>query len=734
MRIAPVKRFGGFSAACLALLAGTVTAEPVSFRNDVMAVISKAGCNAGTCHGNANGKAGFKLSLRGEDPEWDFQVLTRDVFNRRTDPFDPDQSLILLKATAQIAHEGGARFKKDSDAYKTFRAWIAAGVVNDLGSAPTVSRIEITPAEAILIEPTNTIRLGAHAILSDGTRRDVTSLAVYDPSSQMVRVDADGLVTAAKSGEVTVIVRFLERQAPVRLAFVPARPNFVWSGPLARNFIDEHVFAKLRNLRMNPSELCTDSEFVRRAYLDVVGILPTADEARAFVGDTRKEKRAQLIERLLERPEFPDFWALKWADLLRNEEKVLDRKGVQLFHRWIRQSIAEDKPLDQFVRELLSTRGSTYAQPAGSYLRALRDPITRAESTAQVFLGTRLQCAKCHNHPFDRWTQRDYYDWAEVFSPVQYKVLENNRRDRLDTHEFAGEQIVWAGNEKPVINPKTAKPAQKRFLGEMRAERSEALAQWITQQPMFAQSQVNRIWFNLMGRGIVDPIDDFRATNPASHPALLDALAKEFVRSKFSLRHMIRLIMNSRTYQLSSVPNETNGDDESNFSRAIIQRLSAEQLLDAQSQVTSVPLQFDGYPAGMRATQLPGVRAVRTRERKPSDEDQFLMTFGKPMRLLTCECERSSETSMGQAFHLISGPTINDFLTAPENRLSRLLASGKSPEAMVEELYWSALSRPPTAKELGKAVAVLSEARDRRNALEDLTWALLNAKEFLLRR
>src|SRR5436190_952498 len=604
MRISLVKQFGGFSAACVALLAATADAEPVSFRNDVMAVISKAGCNAGTCHGNANGKAGFKLSLRGEDPDFDFQVLTRDVFNRRTNPFDPDQSLILLKATAQIAHEGGARFKKDSDPYKTLRTWIAGELVNDTARAPTVARIEVTPAETILIEPTNTVSLNAAAVFSDGTRRDVSSLAVYDPSSQMVKVDADGLVTAAKPGELTVIVRFLERQTPVRLTFVPARPDFLWSKPPTRNFVDQHVFAKLRRLRTNPSDLCADSEFVRRAYLDVLGILPTADEARAFVADKRKDKRAQLIDRLLERPEFPDFWALKWADLLRNEEKVLDRKGVQLFHRWIRQSIAEDKPLDQFVRELLSARGSTYAQPAGSYLRALRDPITRAESTAQVFLGTRLQCAKCHNHPFDHWTQRDYYDWAEVFSPVQYKVLENNRRDRLDTHEFAGEQIVWAGNEKPVINPKTAKPAQKRFLGETRAERSEALGQWITEQPMFAQSQVNRIWFNLMGRGIVDPIDDFRATNPASNPALLDALAAEFVRSKFNLRHMIRLVMNSRTYQLSSLPNDTNRDDESNFSHAIIQRLTAEQLLDAQSQVIGVPLQFTGYPAGMRATQL----------------------------------------------------------------------------------------------------------------------------------
>ncbi|HZO86275.1 MAG TPA: DUF1549 domain-containing protein [Verrucomicrobiae bacterium] len=734
MRFSRAKRFSGFGVACLALWAAAAGAETVSFRNDVMAVISKAGCNAGTCHGNANGKAGFKLSLRGEDPQFDFLALTRDLFGRRTNPFDPDQSLILVKATAQVAHEGGVRFRKDSAEYGILRAWISGGLDNDARKAPGVQRLEVTPGEAILLEPTNQVRLSVKAAFSDGTRRDVSSLAVYEPSSQMVKVDATGLVTANKAGEVTVIVRYLERQEPVRLAFVAARPDFVWSQPRARNMVDEHVFAKLRSLRMNPSELCTDSEFVRRAHLDVIGILPTADDARAFVADKRKDKRAQLIDRLLERPEFADFWALKWADLLRNEEKVLDRKGVQLFHRWIRQSIADDKPLDQFVREILTARGSTYDQPAGNYLRALRDPITRAESTAQVFLGTRLQCAKCHNHPFDRWTQNDYYDWAEVFSPVQYKVLENNRRDNLDKHEFVGEQILWAGNEKPVTNPRTSKPAKTRFLGETESGRSEQLAAWITQNPIFARSQVNRIWFQLMGRGIVDPIDDFRPTNPPSNPALLGALAEEFARGKFHLRPIIRLIMNSRTYQLSSVPNETNRDDESNFARANIQRLSAEQLLDAQSQVTGVPVQFTGYPVGMRATQLPGVRAVRTRERKPSDEDQFLTTFGKPMRLLTCECERSSETSMGQAFHLISGPTINDFLTADDNRLARLLAGKTSDAVIVDELYWSALSRSPSKDELAKATTLLGKTTDRRAALEDLTWALLNAKEFVLRK
>ena len=733
MRFLRVNQFAGSAAACLVLLIATASAQPVSFRNDVMAVISKAGCNAGTCHGNANGKAGFKLSLRGEDPGFDHQALTRDIFSRRTNPLDPDQSLILLKATAQVPHEGGARFRKDSPEYQILRSWIVDDLANDVAAAPTVTRLEVAPSELILLDPTNQVQLTAHAIFSNGTRRDVSSLAVYEPSSQMVTVDRDGWVTAAKSGEVTVTVRYLERQVPVRLAFVPARPNFVWTKPPARNFIDEHVFAKLRSLRVNPSKLCTDSEFVRRAHLDVLGILPAAGEARAFVQTKRRDKRAQLIDDLLQRPEFADFWALKWADLLRNEEKVLDRKGVQLFHRWIRNSIADDKPLDQFVRELLSARGSTYAQPAGSYLRALRDPIARAESTAQVFLGTRLQCAKCHNHPFDRWTQADYYDWAQVFSPVGYKVLENTRRDNLDKHEFVGEQIIWAGNEKPIANPRTGKPAQKRFLGEQ-GRHSESLADWITDQPIFAQSQVNRIWFHLMGRGIVDPIDDFRPTNPPGNRALLEALADEFARHKFSLRHMVRLIMNSRTYQLSALPNDTNRDDESNFARASILRLSAEQLLDAQSQVTGVPVQFDGYPRGMRATQLPGVRAVRARQRKMSDEDQFLAMFGKPMRLLTCECERSSETSMGQAFHLISGPTINDFLTASDNRLAQLLASNKSDAAIVDELYWSALSRPPAASELTKATALLSKTTDRRATLEDLTWALLNAKEFVLRK
>ncbi|MCI0743873.1 MAG: DUF1549 and DUF1553 domain-containing protein, partial [Verrucomicrobia subdivision 3 bacterium] len=475
-------------------------AEPASFRNDVMAVLSKAGCNMGACHGNQNGKAGFKLSLRGEDPEFDFRALTRDMFARRTNPNNPEQSLVLLKASAQIAHEGGQRFKEDSAEYVLLRNWIAAGANDDAATAPKLARLRVTPVQQICVDPITEVPLSVHAEFSDGTRRDVTSLACYEPSGQLVKVLPDGRAQSIKPGETTVIVRYLDRQTPIRLAFIAARPGWAWSNPRAQNFVDEHVFAKLKSLRMNPSELCSDTEFVRRAYLDLLGTLPNANEARAFVGDRRGNKRTKLISALLQRPEFADFWALKWADLLRNEEKVLDAKGVQAFHRWIRQSLADNKPLDQFVRELLTARGSSYENAAANYFRALRDPVTRAESTAQLFLGTRLQCARCHNHPFDRWTQKDYYDWAGVFASLQYKILDNRRRDGLDTHEFNGEQIVWASAKTEVKNPRTGEPAQPRLLGtgeplaEAEHRQLERLAEWITSpgNSLFARAQVNR--------------------------------------------------------------------------------------------------------------------------------------------------------------------------------------------------------------------------------------------------
>jgi hypothetical protein len=721
-----------------------ISAEPfISFRNDVMPVLAKAGCNAGTCHGNKYGKGGFKLSLRGQDPDGDYEALVFGLGGRRVSSSEPDASLVLLKPTAQVPHEGGHRFDTNSLEYQTLRRWIAQRMPNERDAAPKLTRIEVAPLDRVVVEPAHSVQLSAKAFFSDGTSRDITRTAVYEPANNLVKVSHDGLVKREndRPGETTVLVRFLDQQVPVRLAFIPNRKDFKWAAPRENNFIDRHVFAKLRSLRVNPSELSDDAVFARRAYLDLLGILPTSDEARAFIADTRRDKRARFVQELLDRPEFAEFWAIKWGDLTRNEEKTIDRKGVQAMHRWVQQSIATNKSVDQFVREIISARGSTYQNPAANYYRALRDPITRAEATAQVFLGVRLQCAQCHNHPFDRWSQDDYYDWASVFSRVSYKVLENKRADNLDTHEFKGEQIVYLNRDGvgAVTNTRNGKLAAPRFLGAKGKLAAEAdpldeLARWVTSNPLFAKSQVNRVWFHLMGRGIVDPIDDFRPTNPPSHPELLDELTKEFVAHKFDLRWLITTIMNSRAYQLSAEPNETNADDELNYSHVLPRRLTAEQLLDAQHEVLGVPTKFNGYPPGMRAGQLPGVEAVRLREKRKSSSDTFLTLFGKPMRLLSCECERSSETTMNQAFNLISGPEMNELLSAPDNRLTTLLASGKPLPQIIEELYWSALTRAPSTAESAKAVAHVERAEDKRKGLEDIAWTLLNAKEFVLRR
>ncbi|MDB5318638.1 MAG: hypothetical protein JWN40_269 [Phycisphaerales bacterium] len=691
-----------FSRSILALLTLTAAAPfaqadgaraEVSFRNDVMAVISKAGCNAGACHGNKTGKGGFKLSLRGQDPDLDYAALTHDLFARRTNAIDPDRSLILLKATAQIAHEGGQRFRTDSLEYNIFRRWIETGTPPDGAGTPTLVRLEVSPAQQVLVEPAEGVTIKALAVFSDGSRRDVSNLAVYEQSADLAKISADGVVRRLRMGETTVIVRFLQMQQPVRLAFVPARPDFAWTPVASANYIDDQVLAKLRMLRINQSDPANDLEFLRRAYLDLIGVLPTVAEAKTFLADATIDKRSRLIDRLFDRPEYADQWAMKWSDLLRNEERALDRKGVQNFHHWIRQGIAQNKPLDQFVRELLAARGSTYTSPATNYYRANRDPVVRGEATAQLFLGVRLQCAQCHNHPFDRWTQDDYYGWADVFARVDYKVLENRRGDKNDKHEFVGEQIVYEAREGDVKDPRGDRSVKPLLLGagtevSNDASRIDALANWVTSpaNPFFAKAQVNRIWFHLMGRGLVDPVDDFRPTNPASHPELLDALAKDFVAHKYDVRYMIRLIMSSQAYGLSSEPNATNADDEINYSHAIPRRLTAEQLLDAQHQVTGVPAEFNGYPRGMRAGEIPGVRVTKARKSRPSQADMFLVTFGKPARELVCECERSMDTTLGQAFQLISGPEIASLLADSDNRLTQLIKSGKTDGEAVAEL------------------------------------------------
>jgi hypothetical protein len=737
------------SCAVLGLLGAVrpTSAGEVSFRNDVMAVLSKGGCNQGVCHGNQNGKNGFRLSLRGQDPAFDYTSLTRDMLGRRTNRQRPTESLLLLKATARIPHEGGRRFGLDSPEHEILERWIAAGLSPDPPPTPVLRLLTATPPEQVLVAPADRVPLRVRAAFSDGSVRDVTRLAVYEPSNPAVAVTHDGTArrVSGQADAVTesvILVRYLDRQAAVRLAFVPARPDFRWQAIPEANYVDRLVFARLRVLRIQPSAVCADAVFLRRAYLDTLGLLPSPDEVRRFLTDERPEKRARLVDRLLGRPEFADFWALKWSDLLRNEEKVLDAKGVRAFHRWIRDNIARGRPVNEFARDLIAARGSTYTAPAANFYRALRDPEVRAEVTAQVFLGVRLQCARCHNHPFDRWTQDDYYRLTAFFPRVRYKIVSNRQPDGLDTHQFDGEQIVWQARHGEVRDPRTGAVLRPRFLGGPtpdagpEADRLQLLADWVAapDNPFFGRAQINRIWFHLLGRGLVEPNDDFRASNPAANEPLLDALARDFAVHHFDLRHLIRTVMTSRTYQLAALPNDSNRADEANFSHALVRPLQAEQLADALAQVTGVPVKFNGYPLGTRAGELAGSQLAQPRGPRPTSGDQFLRAFGKPERLLACECERSTDTTLGEAFQLITGELINRMLSTPDNRIGRLLADGKTNREMVDEFYLAALSRPPSAVERRSAEALLANALDRRAAIEDFVWALVNAKEFLLRQ
>ncbi|MEX0937571.1 MAG: DUF1549 and DUF1553 domain-containing protein [Pirellulales bacterium] len=712
-----------------------------SFLHDVMPVLSKAGCNLGTCHGNKNGKGGFRLSLRGQTPEDDYTALSREFAGRRINSLSPEQSLILLKPTTAIAHQGGQRFGIDSIEYETLHRWIAGGAPGPQSDAPALVSLSVSPEEEVLVAPQDELRVTATATFTDGTTRDVTRMAVYETSNMLAEVSPEGVVRRLGDGETTVLVRFLETQVPVRLAFIPRRDDFVWSDPPVQNYIDRLVWEKLRRLRIHPSPPADDATFVRRAYLDAIGVLPTADEASRFVEDTSSDKRAKLVDELLARAEFAGAWALKWSDLVRNEEKVLDAKGVDLFYDWMRQSFADGKPLDEFVREMVASRGSTYDNPPANFWRAHRDPFTRAETTAQLFLGVRLQCAKCHNHPFDRWTQDDYYSWSAMFARIDYEVVENDRKDEFDKHEFKGEQIVQVKDEGEVKNARTGKNAEPRLLGaetpplDEKADRLEPAAEWIANgdNELFARTQANRIWYHVMGRGVVEPVDDFRPTNPPSNPELLDALTEDFIEHDFDVKHLVRTIMTSTVYGLSAQPNETNGGDEANFARAVVRRLTAEQLLDAQCQVLDEAADFNGFDQGTRAGELPGVQRVRPRDKRPSTADRFLTVFGKPQRLLACECERSDETTLSQALLLVGGEGLHERLSADDNRLGRLVHSNLENEQIIDELYWTALARPPSEVERSRCVELLNTSSDRRTALEDITWALLNAKEFIFR-
>ncbi len=713
------------------LVEKTTLSRPVSYRLDIVPLLSKAGCNQGTCHGNLNGKGGFKLSLRGDNPSFDLASLTRDAFGRRINRQAPEASLILLKPTGARPHEGGLRFSADSIETRLLHGWIAAGAIDDKSEAPKLTRLTVFPAERIAAYPARSQQLVVTAEFDDGTTRDVTRQASYDLSEPTAyQVTPDGRVVAEGPGEVTVAVRYLQGRAISRLAFLPDRPNFVWRDVPENNTIDRHVFAKLRSLKIQPSDLASDPVFLRRVYLDTIGRLPTPDETRAFLAETDTQKRNRLIDTLVARPEFADFWALKWADLLRNEEKTMGAKGVWVFQRWLRDQIAADVPLDAFARQVVSSTGSTWENPPASFYRTNRDPQTCAETIGQVFLGVRLQCARCHNHPFDVWTQDDYYGLAAYFGNLERKQINNQRRDRFDKHEINGDEVIYLSGLPQMVQPRSGEMMQPKPPGgpapslDDDRDALDDLASWITRDnAQFARNMANRVWFHLLGRGIVDPVDDFRDSNPPSNPALLDALTDAFRGEGMRLRPLVALILKSRTYQLSATPNETNAEDVINFARARVRLLPAEVLLDSIGQAVGAPARFKDSPGSLRAIQLPGAKMG----------GEFLKVFGKPDRLLTCECERSEETTLAQAFQLINGEDVREMLESGENRIGRLLNAGASDEAILEEIYLASLCRRPTEIEHRAAIDHVARESDPRKAWEDIVWAVVNSKEFLLR-
>lgn len=694
---------------------------PVSFRHEVIPALTKAGCSQGTCHGTPTGKGGFRLSLQGYAPEMDYYTLVLEGGRRRVNPADPGRSLILLKPTLSVPHAGGKRLSPDMPEFHVLARWIAEGAKDDGETAPALVRVEVLPGRRQLMLPGARQQVVAVAHFSDGTVRDVTHLAkLMTSDEEMATISREGLLEGTKRGEVAVLVRYEHLLQSERYTFLQEVPGFRWPNPPARNYIDRYVFERLKLFRIPPSDLCSDSEFIRRAYLDAIGLLPTAEEVRAFLADRDPEKRARLIDRLLQRPEFADFWAVKWADILRVQDEALKEPGARAFHRWIRESLAANRPLDQFVREILTASGPTFSAAPANFFRVLREPEEISEAAAQLFMGVRMGCAKCHNHPFEKWTQDEYYQLAAFFAQV--------RRKNGPTKE---EETVFLDPNGEVTHLRTGKVMQPKLPGAgfvqttPEQDRRAVLAEWLTRRdnPFFARALANRIWAHLVGRGIVEPVDDFRESNPPVNEALLDALAQDLASHGFDLRHLVRVIMNSRTYQLSAKPVPLNRDDTLYFSHAVTRLLTAEQLSDAVSQVTGVPEQFPGYPPGTRAMQLAGTRA-----RTP-----FLKTFGRPDRNLTCECEREKEPTLFQALRLITDRDIHRRLTSDEGRVAALAKSNRPDAEVIEELYLSTLARFPTERERKVWLAHIRDSGDRRKALEDLAWVLLNSKEFLFR-
>jgi hypothetical protein len=703
-----------------------------SFRNHVQPILARFGCSSGACHGAAAGKSGFKLSLRGYDDEGDYATMTRHALGRRVNLEDPGHSLLLLKPTGAVAHKGGVRFGTDSREYAVLSEWIAAGAPGPRKEDPRIDHLEILPPRVVLTAGAEQqILVRAH--FSDGSVRDATPWAKYTGSDNSVAVpDEEGRVKVTGHGEGSITAWFLSKiaVATVTVPYPNSVPADVYASAPRRNFIDELTLEKLRELRLPPSPPADDPEFLRRAFLDTIGVLPTADETRAFLADRSPDKRDRAIDALLARPEFVDYWTHRWGDLLLVSSKRLPAPTMWAYHAWIRNQVAANAPWDRFVRQVVTARGGTIQNGAGSFFILQDDPTQMAETVSQAFLGMSIQCARCHNHPMEKWTNDQYYAFANLFSRVRAK-----------SGVRAGDTIVFTAPDGELIQPLTNRPRAPQPLDgtpisfDDPRDRREALADWLTspENPYFSRAIVNRVWANFLGRGLVEAVDDMRKTNPASNDRLLTALADHLARGHFDLKALMRTILQSQTYQRASGTLPGNAGDKRFYSHYYPRRLMAEVALDALSQVTAAPTEFRqaaergpagfAYPVGWRALQLPDTNI----------DSYFLKSFGRPDRIITCECERTAAPSMSQALHIANGDTLNQKLKAKGNRIEKLLAAGADDAAVVEEVFLAALSRPPSDGEKAKLVALLAEAKDagRRDAVEDLFWGVLSSKEFL---
>jgi hypothetical protein len=704
--------FQGLEASTTALVQRAEGPPSPSFAGDILPVLTKLGCNGGSCHGALNGQNGFKLSLFGYEPDPDYEMIARRV-NRD----DPEKSLVLHKPSMQVAHGGGQVLRQGSPEYEALLGWIRAGAKREASAERRMTGLRVTAGVPVLYGKQATTRLLATARYSDGTEGDVTGLVKFQSNDDSIAaVSPEGEVTAHQGGETAIVVRGPGVVAAAKIGVVVERRRLPRLAP--GNFIDEHVFAKLRALEIPPSEPCDDAAFLRRAYLDIIGILPTSDEARRFLADRTPDKRARLVDALLQRPEYADYWALYWGDHLSNTKQLLYNKGPYTFTRWLHDAFRQNLRYDEFARRLLTSTGNMYDAPATSYYPLMKKELDLASVTSQLFLGVSIECARCHNHPLERWTRNDFNGMAAFFSQVRYKSGAGPRNN---------ERVLYVDFQRQFQHPDTKqvflpKPLDGPVLtsGDW-TDRRELFADWLTSphNPFFAKALVNRMWRNFLGRGLVEPVDDFRVTNPPTNEPLLEALARDFIEHGYDLHHLIRRITASETYQLSSVPHAGNREDKMAYSRYYPRRLIAEQLLDSISQATGVPERYRSLYPGTRAAQLP----------EPEIESYFLEVFERPSRQLVCE--RKQTPTLNQALHLIAGDTIHNKVGHPEGALAKLLRSHRAPGEIVEELYLATLSRYPDAEERRLAETALTKAGSPRQGLEDVFWALLNSKEFL---